>query len=231
MDTGIRSVARLTEAKVRAVLAAADAAPTSPGGGPWQFICTPTAFELYTTRPDDPVATLACGAALLNLRLAIHDLGVHANVRLTPDPTSRPTLLATVRPDNERPGTTRERQMVMVLTGPAPTRSDPVTPDTAVQELRRAADLEHAWLAALSGAELGIGDGGLYVVIGSLHDDVTALLWAGQAIQRVVLTAGVLGLDPKVVPGPLATREARANVRSRIGGALTPHAVVRISAG
>lgn len=231
MNTGITSVARLAEAKVRAVLTAADAAPAPAGPKPWRFDCTETAIELHTTAPGEHDATLACGAALLNLRMAIHDLGVYANVRLVPDPVSQPTLLAVVRPDDERPATTRERQLVLRLLEPAQVVAEPlpIVPDTAVRELRRAAEIEHAWLACLTGPELGIGDDGLYLVIGSLQDDVTALLRVGQAIQRVMLTAGVLKLRTKTVPDPVGTPAARAALRSLIGGALTPHAVIRIS--
>jgi hypothetical protein len=231
MDTDITSVARLDKAEVRSVLEAADAAPSPPGPKPWRFGCTPTAIELYGD-PSDHDGTLACGGALLNLRLAVHDMGVYAAVRLTPDP-AQPTLLAEVRPENERPATTRERQLVRVILGPdrIVAESDTVVPDSAVQELRRAAEIEHAWLAPLEGPQRAplrdlVDDTELVVVIGSLQDDVRALLWAGQAIRRVVLTAAVLRLRTFVVPEPMATPTARAELRALIGGVLSPQAVL-----
>jgi hypothetical protein len=252
MDTDITSVARLNEDEVRSVLAAADSAPAAlaadstpavlagadsaaapPGARPWRFRCTPTAIELYGDSMAHD-AILACGGALLNLRLAVHDLGVYADVRLAPDP-ARPTLLAVVRPDNERPATTRERQLVSVILDPARIVAEPfpIVPPATVQELRRAAEIEHAWLAPLSGAQLDalhdvVDEEDLVVVIGSLHDDVRALLRAGQAVRRVVLTAAVLGLETFVVAEPVATPAARSALRMAIGGALSPHAVLRV---
>ncbi|HVV25185.1 MAG TPA: hypothetical protein VHF06_37485 [Pseudonocardiaceae bacterium] len=231
MDTDITSVARLTEDEVRAVLAAADSAPAAGGSRPWRFHCTPSSIELFGAGTDHD-ATLACGAALMNLRLAIHDLGVYADVRLAPDP-SQPTLLAVIRPDNERPATTRERQLVRMILDPTRTVAEPaaIVAPTAVRELRRAAEIEHAWLVPLSDeqrAALGGDQDGMVVVVGSLHDDRRALLRAGQAVQRVVLTAAVLGLHTSVGWEPVATAAARDTLRTLIGGALSPHAVLTV---
>lgn len=231
MDTDITSVARLDEDEVRSVLEAADTAPSPPGPRPWRFRCTPTTIELYGD-PANHDGVLACGGALLNLRLAVHDMGVHADVRLVPDP-AQPMLLAEVRPDNERPATTRERQLVRVILGPDRIVAEPgsIVPPSAVQELRRAAEIEHAWLAPLDDAQRAalhdvVHDTDLAVVIGSLQDDLRALLWAGQAVRRVVLTAAVLKLQTSMVPEPVATPAARAALRALIGGALSPHAVL-----
>ena len=233
MDTDITSVARLDKAEVRTVLEAADAAPSPPGPTPWRFHCTPTSIELYGD-PTDHDGILACGGALLNLRLAVQDMGVHADVRLAPDPAQQ-TLLAEVRPDNERPATTRERQLVRAILGPDRIVAEPgsIVPPAAVQELRRAAEIEHAWLAPLDGPQLAalhdvVSGDELVVVIGSLDDDVRALLRAGQAIRRVMLTAAILKLHTFMVPEPVATPTARAALRTLIGGALSPHAVLII---
>jgi hypothetical protein len=235
MDTDITSVARLNVDEVRSVLEAADTAPSPPGTKPWRFGCTPTSIDLYGD-PADHDGVLACGGALLNLRLAVQDMGVHADVRLVPDP-AQPMLLAQVRPDNERPATTRERQLVRVILGPDRIVAEPgtIVPPSAVQELRRAAEMEHAWLAPLEGPQrVAVADVAddtdLVVVIGSLQDDIRALLWAGQAIRRVALTAAVLKLHTSVVLEPVATPKARAALRTLIGGALSPHAVLIVRA-
>jgi hypothetical protein len=243
MNTGTPSVARLAEDQVRTVLAAADSAPAPGGGRPWRFRCTSCAIELY--EEDDAVTAthaeriLACGGALLNLRMAINAIGVYADVRLTPDPV-RPALLASVRPENPRLATTWERQLAHVINRPAMSAADQVTalPTAVVQELRRAAEIEHAWLVRLSDGQLAALNGRLdgvdparaqlVVVVGSLHDDVRALLRAGQAIQRVVLTATTLGLRATFLPDPVATPPARAELRGLIGGALSPHAVLHV---
>jgi nitroreductase len=244
MNTGTPSVARLAEDQVRAVLAAADAAPSPAGGRPWRFRCTTMAIELYEDgdvgSPSRPARVLACGGALLNLRLAINTIGVYADVRLAPDPV-RPALLASVRPENQRLATTWERQLAHVISRPATNAGDKVTalPAAIVQELRRAAEIEHAWLVRLSDPQLTalhlITDSvdhelarGQLVVVGSLHDDTRALLRAGQAIQRVYLTATTLGLCASFVEEPVATAAARAELRGLIGGALSPHAVLHV---
>jgi hypothetical protein len=243
MNTGTPSVARLAQDQVRAVLAAADAAP-GPSPRPWQFHCTPVAIELYENEDiklSHPERVLACGGALLNLRLAINAVGVYADVRLAPDPV-HPRLLASVRPENERPATVWERQLAHVISRPAMNAGDQVTalPVAIVQELRRAAEIEHAWLVRLSDVQLvalhrladSIGPElartHLVVVVGSLHDDTRALLRAGQAIQRVYLTATTLGLCASFVEEPVATAAARTELRGLIGGALAPHAVLHV---
>ncbi len=231
METGITSVARLDEDEVRSVLAAADSAPSPPGPRPWRFRCTPVAIEMYGD-PADHAGTLACGGALLNLRLAVHDMGVYADVRLAPD-SGQAGLLAVVRPDNERPATTRERQLVRVILDPARIVAEPssIVPPPVVQELRRAAEIEHAWLVPLDEDQISAlgsvaAGADLVVVVGSLHGDVRALLRAGQAVRRVELTAALLGLRTDPLAEPVGSVSGRARLRYLIGGALSPHAVL-----
>src|SRR5215469_9965578 len=95
------SVGRLSDEQVRTVLDAADAAPSPTMDRPWRFELTRSAIELHDVGLNGAQRILACGGALLNLRLAVQELGVSADVRLTPDPTT-PGLLATVRTENER---------------------------------------------------------------------------------------------------------------------------------
>jgi hypothetical protein len=214
------------------VLAAAD---TAPGRSAWRFECTPTTIELHETGdltdPGHVSRVLACGGALLNLRLAVQALGVYADVRLAPE-IERPSLLAVLRPEHERLATTWDRGLAHMIdhrvvetpTGP---------PVTALRDMRRAADVEQAWLAPLSEPQLTslglplLGDR-LVVVIGSLQDEVRSLLHAGQAVQRVTLTAASFGFTTVVLGDPLATPVARRRLRAMIGGALSPHAVLSI---
>ncbi|HEX5401827.1 MAG TPA: hypothetical protein VFX16_05955 [Pseudonocardiaceae bacterium] len=239
MNTDCTSVARLAEPQVRAVLAAAGNAPAPPGQPPWLFGCTALAIELYENEDATHLAhddrVVACGGALLNLRLAVQTMGIYADVRLAPDPV-QPRLLAAVRPANERLATTWDRQLARVSTGTTDAVPVPTSPTSALRELRRAADVERAWLAQVSGAqltELYTPDADavepMFVVIGSLQNDVRALLRAGQAIRRVMLTATVLGLRTTMLSGPVATPGARAELQTLIGGALSPHAVLAVT--
>lgn len=224
----IMSVGRLSDQQVETVLSAADAAPWRNGERPWRFQCTSGSFELYGA--DDAERLLACGGALLNLRLAVQDMGVSADVRLSPDPVN-PELLAVVHTENERLATTWERQLARASVLKDVPSVPTMTLDAALPELRRAAEIEQAWLAPLSGddaAAIHAPGGALVVVVGSLHDDLRALLRAGQAIRRVVLTAATLGLRTSILTEPVATATSRAELRSLIGDALFPHAVLAI---
>jgi hypothetical protein len=240
MNTDCTSVAKLTAAQVRTVLASACSAPSPNGDQPCRFRCTATAIELYADgeHTDDtyPGRVLACGQALLNLRLAVQAMGVYADVRLVPD-GGRPGLLAVVRPEHERLATTWDRQLAHAGVRPgSPTVGfATLTPVAALPDLRRAAELEQVWLARLTDAQLdalrmATNGSSLVVVIGSLQDDVRALLRAGQAMQRVALTAVTLGLRTTVLLEPVATPDARGALRTLIGGALEPHAVLEVAA-
>lgn len=233
MNTDITSVARLAEEQVRTVLEAADAALSPQSDHPWWFRCTPTEIELHedsVTGGTHEERVIAAGGALLNLRLAVQAMGVHADVRLLPNAADS-SLLAVVRPEHERIATTWERQLAMAGVrgrSPGETVADPAA---ALPELRRAAEIEQAWLARLSTAQLGalcVPAAPLVVVIGSLQDGDRALLQAGQAIQRVRLAATTLGLGTTPLDGPLANPVAKAELRALIGGALSPHAVLAV---
>src|SRR3954452_2676438 len=113
MTKDLRPIGALTDDEVRTIVSAAAAAPSLHNSQPWHFHCTPTTIEVHAdltralpaTDPDHRELMLACGAALVNLRVAIRVLGVAADVRLLPDP-SRPSLLAIVRPDGFTRATT-----------------------------------------------------------------------------------------------------------------------------
>src|ERR1700754_44712 len=88
----------LSPAQVADVLRAAGRAPSLHNSQPWLFRVTDDVIELHAdpdrrlpaTDPNDRELHLACGAALFNLRIAVHGFGV------------RPR--ATVLPDHDRPG-------------------------------------------------------------------------------------------------------------------------------
>jgi hypothetical protein len=99
--------ARTTEeiaSAVRTAVQAATWAPSVHNTQPWSFVVDGDEIALRADsdrklRLGDPTGRellISCGAALMNMRLALRALGHESQVRVLPDP-DRPALLATVR--------------------------------------------------------------------------------------------------------------------------------------
>ena len=105
----------LPDQRWRSVIAAAGAAPSTHNTQPWRFVVEPDAIHLHldltrTLPVADPSyreARISCGAALLNLRLALRALDLEPLVTLLPQ-RRHPTLLATVRLHTAKPATPQE---------------------------------------------------------------------------------------------------------------------------
>ncbi|WP_328457825.1 Acg family FMN-binding oxidoreductase [Amycolatopsis sp. NBC_00438] len=306
MTLPITSVGLLDPDQVKSVLGAAVLAPSTHNTQPWRFRCTPAGLELHAD-PDRalPVADadrrellLSCGAALFNLRTAIHALGAHPATTLLPR-RDDPTLLAVVRPFSAR----KPDQRLVRLADAIPRRHTnrtpfdaAVIPDAVVAELRHAAEVEQAWLPRLDPTQLeqlrelvhkghqaqvsdpaflaewrhwtarsrdsrdGVpeyaagampsADGGwilrdfgssrrgrvddsepVVVVIGSFDDRKADRIRAGQAMQRVLLTATAAGFDASFISQPVEVPAARAELRTLLGGGLWPQIVLRLGHG
>jgi nitroreductase len=176
MSTRVTPLGGLTDEQVHSVLIAATAAPSLRNIQPWRFRCTPTAIELYadTTRampvtdPDHRELLLACGAVLLNLRLAIRALGVHPAVQLLPDP-NQPDLLAIVRLQGTSPATPADRRLAEAIARRRINRrpmAATLVPLSLLNRLRQAAKIEQAWMATLDATQLPI----LRILIAQAHD-------------------------------------------------------------
>jgi Nitroreductase family len=105
---------------VRRLLAAAAAAPSIHNTQPWRFrVVGHDLVEvhgdpdrmLWVADPRGRALHLSCGAALLNLRLAIRASGAKPLVWPLPDPASEPTLLASVQLAEGRPPDSAEREL------------------------------------------------------------------------------------------------------------------------
>jgi hypothetical protein len=146
----------LTGEQVDGLLTTAGRAPSLHNGQPWRFRLTPQAIELHAdperrmpvADPDDRELRIGCGAALFNLRLALHGLGIRPLVTILPD-RNRPSLLAVVRAGGRKPATPDQQRLLRAVplrrTNRHPYSDVPVT----VQEqyaLRRAAEDEGGWL-------------------------------------------------------------------------------------
>ncbi len=311
MTSPYAPVGSLTEEEVGDVLLAATAAPSLHNSQPWRFRCTDSTIELFAdlrrelpaADPDHREMMLGCGAALLNLRLAIRMLNVATDVRLLPDPR-RPDLLAVIRPEGFARATENDRLLAAAITRRHTNRRpflDNAVPESLCGRMRDAARAEQAWLAVVpvqqqprlralmthahlaqradpafvaewekwtgraAGQEdgvsagsaglrpqpqdvwmmrdFGIGPGSgrpsgkdfeadpLIAVIGSFHDLPLAQLQAGQAMQRVLLTATAGGLSSSFLSQIVEVPEARAGLRELIGGAVWPQTVLRLGYG
>ena len=141
---------------VESALAAASQAPSLHNSQPWMFRLAEQTIELYqdTARmlpvadPDGRELRLACGAALLNLRLALHGCHIRPIVTLLPDP-GRPDLLAAVRHGGFKLPTPEQDRLLRAIprrhTNRRPFSTTPV-PAAEQYALRRAALDERDWL-------------------------------------------------------------------------------------
>ncbi|MET0863002.1 MAG: hypothetical protein ABWZ98_01580 [Nakamurella sp.] len=249
MAPAVGSIDPMTGAGLTALLAEATAVRGWAGGG-WRWRSTATSFELLgalppVTEPDHRELMLIGGASLLNLRLLTRVLGLHPAVQTMPNPAA-PELIAVLRPEGLRSITTEDRLLAAGIAGesrgsipPAgqPAITDPM-PDDIRKLLRRAAKVEHGFLALVSMDRLPfaidpaggstMGGIGTAAVIGTVLDGPVARLQAGQAMQRVLLTAAVNGLAARPVPAVLGEPNGRAALRELIGGGLWPQAVLQL---
>jgi len=84
MTSGIAPALGLTGGQVETLLVTAGRAPSLHNSQPWCFAVTPAVIELYAERsralpvidPTGREMRIACGAALFNLRLALHGNGI-----------------------------------------------------------------------------------------------------------------------------------------------------------
>ena len=286
MNGDSRAVGVLSAQQVESVLTAAPAAPSLYGSKPWTLRCRPGFIEVHADRarglssadPDQRQMWLACGAVLLNLRVAIRAMGVLAAVRLVVDPAT-PNFVATVSPQELSAAALSDLSLVdvipLVLGGAELENGDeapflvlPVE-ESARNALRRAARVEQGWLASIGSQQLPAllllalqaqhaqdaevafvaewnhwrsldrsaverDDGGdqgpdaLFAVIGTFHDLPAARIQAGQAMQRVLLTAATLGLSAAFSSELVEVPPARLQLREMVGGGLWPQTVLRL---
>ena len=154
--TTVPAALGLSPDEVADLLATAGRAPSLHNSQPWRFLVRPKVIELWAD-PErrlpaaDPTGRehrVACGAALFNLRLALHGRDIRPLVTLHAD-GDHPDLLASVRFGGRRPPTPAQQQLLAAVpqrhTNRLPFTDNPVTPGERAA-LGKAAIEEGAWL-------------------------------------------------------------------------------------
>lgn len=166
--SGVTPALGLSSAAVEGVLEAASLAPSVHNSQPWRFRVLEHQIELHAdltrrlpaTDPEDRELRLSCGAALLNLRLALQGQGIRPLVTLLPSGYQAGIegsgALAVVRYGGHArhsPELTRLLQAVRTRrTNRRPFIDAPV-PAEHHAHLVRAAQSERGWLCVLSDRE------------------------------------------------------------------------------
>lgn len=238
----------LTEEQVEALVGEAATAVDrgTPGADRfWSWRSTRVGIDLWadpSVQADSGCREkfLAGGAVLLTLRVLIKGLGMHTSLRLLPDPKQR-DLIATIRVEGPRPVTEQDRSLVTAAlsgTPNAPTVGQVGVHAAQVSALRRAARVERAWLAVqplsavltATSADGAARSRGVALIVGTVLDGPSAHLQAGQAAQRVWLTATTLGVPLARGDHLMWSSADRRAVRQVIGGGLWPQALLQVTA-
>lgn len=147
----------MTPDDVRRVLRTAVQAPSVHNTQPWRFTVAGDVLEVRADRsrqlhaqdPDGRELVLSCGAAVLHARLAVRGLGRSCTVSWLPDAADG-DLVARLQAGIPEPADAHEQQLLDAVDLRHTDRSafspEPV-PAPLVDELRRAAEHEGAWLA------------------------------------------------------------------------------------
>ncbi|TYB60222.1 hypothetical protein FXF51_32010 [Nonomuraea sp. PA05] len=155
------SASLTTELGVRRLLVAAGQAPSVLNTQPWRFRVVRREYVEVLADPDrrlrvsDPRGRnqyVSCGAALLNLRLAVRTAGQRPMVWLLPSAEDEPELLAAVRLGETLPVPDEHRELYDLIPGRRTSRSpftDRGLPRAVMAALRRAAAREGTNLVPL----------------------------------------------------------------------------------
>lgn len=175
------------EERLRFLLGYAILAPSGHNAQPWLFSIQDDVIELYADRtralavidPEDRELTISCGAALLNLRLALRRFGYQDVLETFPAPEID-DLLARVR---VRPGgetAEREMQLFDAITKRRTNRQafeDREVPAVLLTELQSEADDEGAWLHVVEGTSAR-------QAVANLISGGEVILWQDRRFRR-----------------------------------------------
>ncbi len=235
----------------------ANRAPSPANSQPWRFRLRGGGLELLLDRTRlmgegaaaERQGRLACGAALLNLRLAVGHLGYEPVVTSVPAGAD-PDLLARVELGASRSSSNEEERLFAGIVYRHTQRdafdSDPV-PAALLAAMIEAATLEGGTLMVVDAALKGVLDrvvaiaetrgpddvaraglrarwlrgqraaGIVTAVLTSGGDEPADHLAAGQALERVLLTAAPHWVFARLATRPLESADTRAMIGDAIG--------------
>jgi nitroreductase len=208
------------DALVHRIVGAASAAPSIHNTQPWRFrIAGHDLIEVYAdidrmlwiADPKGRALHLSCGAALLNLRLALRASGYRPLVWPLPDPDRAPTLIASVQLSEGKPQTTAEREMFAAISLRHSSRqpySDRPVPDAVLVAMEQEAATEGALLRILPAREVAI----VLRLVEAAEHELTAdrehnaelAAWIGTPERTGLgIPAQALAPPPEGLPGPV----------------------------
>ncbi|WP_434446065.1 hypothetical protein [Lentzea sp. E54] len=186
-----------------------------------RFQVRPDQIELHTGTPHRRESRLACGVALLNVRLALQGHGIRPLVTLLPGPSANDAAAAIRLGGYQEPNPDVLALLHALRTNRRRWTTFP-EPASWSGLLSRAAEVERAWLHVRSATEL---------VLCTFNQGAAAEIRAGQAMQRVVLAAGTAGFAVAPAPDPVSLSALRADLRPCLGNTLVPQVVLRLGTG
>jgi Nitroreductase family len=136
-------------------------APSGHNTQPWRFTLQPETLELWADRsralphvdPHQRELLISCGAALLNIRLALHHFGYSGDIEILPV-ADQADLLARIRLGHRVAETAAEKPLFAAMPQRHTDRSpfaDWDIPETVLKWLRDTAVEEGAWLQVVRG--------------------------------------------------------------------------------
>jgi hypothetical protein len=166
----------------------------------WRLEVQDADVVVWIERPLDRELALVCGAALLDLRVALEHEGLDIVVAELPDPHDR-SVLARVRVRGLGAPPADDLFETIRLRGAGAGAFVPRTvPPSSVSALQRAAAAEGAQLHVVEEVRLR-------AVLATAGDGPMAWLAAGQALERIRLTAAREGLDAAIADRPAVQLE------------------------